>query len=76
MWLKTRLVSSQTVSFVSIKKIQLLQIIYIIPVQYATKVTPFRYQNATPPSKTVTIQYQKVQDVSAQRLELPGISEQ
>ena len=55
--------------FFSIKIIQSLQIIYIIPVRYATKLT-------TSTSDTGTIQYHKVQDASAQKLELPGISEQ
>ena len=38
------------------KIIQSLQIIYIIPVRYAKKVTPFRYRNATYTIDTGTIQ--------------------
>ena len=65
-WLKSKLVSSQTVSLVPIKIIQSLKIIYIIPVRYATKVTPFCYRNAKSTSDAGTIQYHKVQDASAQ----------
>ena len=59
-----------------IKIILSLQIIYIIPVRYATKVTSFRYRNATSTCDTGTIHYHKLQDASAHRLELPGIYEQ
>ena len=55
---------------------QSLQIIYIIPVQYATRVAPFCYRNTISTNNTGTIQYHKVQDASTQRLKLPGISEQ